>query len=608
MASPLLGQPFDMTNVWSIRMARSSARLLFPKTIGLAAAMFFHFAGPNEVEGATFAWDRVSSHTNLSAYILKYGTTSGSYTGSVSVATNVTTATVSSLSPGRTYYFVVTARNVSGLESDPSNEISHTAPGTISNATPVANGSSVSTPEDQSKAITLTGSDSDGDALTFSVLASPANGTLTGTAPNLTYLPTANFSGSDSFTFRVNDGITNSAPATVSVTVTAVNDPPTLNAISSLTLSTNAGQQTINLAGVGTGAANESQALTITATSSNPSLIPNPTVAYTSPNTTGTLSFTPAANAGGSATITVTVNDGQSQNNTFSRTFTVTVGTPSTRTTYVEAESGTRVSPMVLGADANALGGQYVYSQTDEQGSLNLQLNITQAGDYVIWCRVLSVNNSSDSFYVSVDGGADDIYVTTPNAWSSAWQWVPLSGLNAGNPRVFTLSQGTHPLVFRGREASTYLDALYVTNDRNFVPPSGGPNVRPTLSAISNRTINEDAGLQTVSLAGITSGAAGENQTLTVTATSSNPSLIPDPTISYTSPSATGTLTFAPIANANGSATITVTVDDGQSMSNLFARTFSVTVTAVNDPPTLNSLGTITINEDGGPRTVNPPA
>src|SRR5204862_6127416 len=82
---------------------------------------------------------------------------------------------------------------------------------------------------------------------------------------------------------------------------------------------------TINLTGISSGATTESQSLTLTATPSNPGLIPTPTVIYTSPNPTGSLRFTPAANASGSATISVTVNDGQSQNSTLTRTFTVTV-------------------------------------------------------------------------------------------------------------------------------------------------------------------------------------------------------------------------------------------------------------------------------------------
>ncbi|MEN3360305.1 MAG: hypothetical protein V7637_4287, partial [Mycobacteriales bacterium] len=74
--------------------------------------------------------------------------------------------------------------------------------------------------------ITLTGSDVDGDALTYAVGAGPAHGTLSGTAPNLTYTPAAGYSGPDSFTFTTNDGQASSDPATVSITVTPVVTPP----------------------------------------------------------------------------------------------------------------------------------------------------------------------------------------------------------------------------------------------------------------------------------------------------------------------------------------------------------------------------------------------
>src|SRR5262249_56892005 len=63
---------------------------------------------------------------------------------------------------------------------------------------------------------------------------------------------------------------------------------------------------TVNLTGISSGASNQVQTLTVNATSSNPGLVPNPTVNYTSPNSTGTLSFTPAAFATGSTTIAVT--------------------------------------------------------------------------------------------------------------------------------------------------------------------------------------------------------------------------------------------------------------------------------------------------------------
>ena len=75
------------------------------------------------------------------------------------------------------------------------------------------------------KIITLTGSDPDGDPLTYLIVRQPAHGQLTGTAPNLTYTPNKDFSGTDSFTFKTNDGKADSVVATVKITVKP-NQPP----------------------------------------------------------------------------------------------------------------------------------------------------------------------------------------------------------------------------------------------------------------------------------------------------------------------------------------------------------------------------------------------
>src|SRR6185503_15629576 len=86
----------------------------------------------------------------------------------------------------------------------------------ISNAAPTATGQSVTTNEDTPKLITLSGTDPDGNNLTFTIVSNPTNGTLgTVGAPScsgtpstctatVTYTPNANFNGSDSFTFKVN--------------------------------------------------------------------------------------------------------------------------------------------------------------------------------------------------------------------------------------------------------------------------------------------------------------------------------------------------------------------------------------------------------------------
>jgi hypothetical protein len=89
------------------------------------------------------------------------------------------------------------------------------------NDAPVANGASFSTNQDTPVGITLTGSDVDGDALSYAVVTTPSHGSLSGTAPNLTYTPSAGYSGPDSFTFVANDGQVNSAAATLNLTVVA---------------------------------------------------------------------------------------------------------------------------------------------------------------------------------------------------------------------------------------------------------------------------------------------------------------------------------------------------------------------------------------------------
>ena len=94
------------------------------------------------------------------------------------------------------------------------------------NDAPTANGQTVSVDEDQNLTITLTGQDVDGDALDFIILTGPANGVLSGSGANLSYAPGSNYNGADNFQFVVSDGVAQSATASVSITIQAVNDAP----------------------------------------------------------------------------------------------------------------------------------------------------------------------------------------------------------------------------------------------------------------------------------------------------------------------------------------------------------------------------------------------
>ena len=97
------------------------------------------------------------------------------------------------------------------------------------NHPPTADPQSVTTAEDTPLAVVLTGSDLDGDPLTYSVAADPSHGTLSGTAPDLTYTPDGDYNGPDSFAFVANDGQDDSMPATVEIAVIPANDAPIAN-------------------------------------------------------------------------------------------------------------------------------------------------------------------------------------------------------------------------------------------------------------------------------------------------------------------------------------------------------------------------------------------
>lgn len=89
----------------------------------------------------------------------------------------------------------------------------------VANRPCYAFGQNLSATRNSALPLTLGGSSGSGGALSYHILSQPANGTLSGMAPNLTYTPNNNFAGTDSFTYLVNNGISNSQPATITLNV-----------------------------------------------------------------------------------------------------------------------------------------------------------------------------------------------------------------------------------------------------------------------------------------------------------------------------------------------------------------------------------------------------
>ena len=88
------------------------------------------------------------------------------------------------------------------------------------NDAPVADPQNITTQEGTAIEVVLSGSDIEGDLLTYAIVTQPLYGTLTGAAPNLLYTPETGFTGNDMFTFKVNDGELDSNSATVNISVT----------------------------------------------------------------------------------------------------------------------------------------------------------------------------------------------------------------------------------------------------------------------------------------------------------------------------------------------------------------------------------------------------
>jgi ELWxxDGT repeat protein len=136
-----------------------------------------------------------------------------------------------------------------------------------------------------------------------------------------------------------------------------------------------------------------------------------------------------------------------------------------------------------------------------------------------------------------------------------------------------------------------YLTGIDVSGKLFFTRDDGIHGTELWATGIGAFDILEDARTLSIYLTGISAGP-GESQTLTITATSDNPALIPNPTIDYTSPNSTGTLSFQPLPDQFGTATITVTIKDDGGTANggidIFTRTFTVNVTPVNDPPSFD--------------------
>lgn len=363
------------------------------------------------------------------------------------------------------------------------------------------------------------------------------------------------------------------APVTNTPPVAAT--PPTLDPISNLSIYQNACAQTVTLTGISSGSANGNPVV-ISAASSDPTIIPTPTVSYASPNSTGTLTFTPLAGALGTVTITVTVDNGNTTNHVVSEAFTVTVA----------------AAPVAAPTPVPSLDSITNLSIYQNAGPQTIPLTgissgITSGYQFIcIWAYSSDTSLISNPTvnYSSPNDSGTLTFVPVTNALGTVSMDVKVNNGVANFCQGFTVTIVPAPVV----------QAVAVSTNAG----------APTLNSIANVSVLEGVATASIPLSGIAAGSSAPSKSsLKFTTASSNPKLVPAPTIRYTCPDTNAVLTLRFAPAASGSATITVSANNGAASNNVVCQTFTVTITPPA-PPTLNPIANITVAENAAAQTI----
>ncbi|WP_287925413.1 Ig-like domain-containing protein [Diaphorobacter sp.] len=310
------------------------------------------------------------------------------------------------------------------------------------NDPPVANSSAINSDEDMVLGGALLADDVDSLNLSFTVVEKPLRGVLdlalNGT---FTYTPAANYSGTDSFTFKASDATLDSNTATVSITVTPVNDAPVLtNALAdrSVTLGS-----ILNFAFAGNTFTDvDSPSLTYTAKLANGAALPS----WLSFNpVTRTFSGTPGAADLGTLTVQVTASDGAlSVADAFDLVISERPNTsPTAANATVSTKEDTPLTGTLPGA-TDAEGDPVTYAKASDPAKGTVSVGASGTFTYTPAANA----NGSDSFTYSVtdDRGASSTYavsltITPVNDAPEITTLAPLAFVDTAQSDVFVLEQ-----------------------------------------------------------------------------------------------------------------------------------------------------------------------
>ena len=367
--------------------------------------------------------------------------------------------------------------------------------------------------------------------------------TLGGSGGNrtVTITPATGQHGSGSVTISVSDG-DRTTVRQFGVTVNAVNQAPSISYIANQTLAENNATKTLSVvvSDVDTPVAN----LTLSGSADNTTLVPSTAFAFGGSDANRTVTVTPAANQFGTATVTITVSDGE---RTGTSSFTLTVTPVNTAPTIGVITNQTMLqdgTPPVI---------DFVIGDRESQSS-----------ELILFAR--SGNESLAPASGIVFGGSD-------------------------SNRTVTVTPATNQSGTAAITIWVYDGVLSTPGTFNFtVTPV---NKAPTIGTIADQSLSEDTPSGAVWFWIDDREDPGTN--LTLTAVSSDPVLIPPANIVFGGAPYYRNLTVSPGSNQSGTGTVTVTVSDG-ALSNSTA--FTVSVAPVNDAPVIGTVADQTIDQN----------
>ncbi len=283
--------------------------------------------------------------------------------------------------------------------------------------------------------------------------------------------------------------------------------------------------------------------LTLAATSSNVGLVANANISFSGSGSNRSMLIVPTANQSGTSTVTVTVSDGSL---TSSRNFVLTVsGTP-------DAPTISSITDVTV--DEDVVSGAISFTVNDlETAATNLTVRATTSNSTLIPTNRITFAGTGASRTVTLR---------------------PATNQSGSASITLTVSDGTLS------SSTTFNFTVRPLNDL------------PTITAIADLTLAEDTASSAIAFT--INDVETAPASLQVTASSSNPSVVPQQNITLGGTGTNRTVTVRPITNAVGNSLVTVTVNDGQATA---SEAFTVTFTGVNDAPSISQPADVVVNK-----------